>query len=288
MKLHPIRSLTQMLGGGSAAEQPQQATAPAQRGNAPNKDPALADVSEYGHRIHQLAGDWGGGSTQSTLWRKLAQFDVNHDGKLSFSETLNVFKRAGFPPAWAFVSALATAPYRGPIGRGEVSASDFIHPSRLFTISLPDIQKSILPAQSGVWDPKTGSSNRTKAEAFIRSVDTDPASDNGTDGTGGRITLASIRKHVEADAKASVAGKNRLERSLLRKERFAASYSAWVQLMEVAGHHDPQGPTYLTSDQVRCVFNGHLFDMILAGMPREERVSIPRILSQMVRFSAIA
>jgi hypothetical protein len=52
--------------------------------------------------------------------------------------------------------------------------------------------------------------------------------------------------------------------------------------MEVAGHTDGHGTRYLTPDQMKSVFDGTMFDMIFARRPDEEKVSVLRIVTELL------
>src|SRR5947209_4638016 len=84
---------------------------------------------------------------RSTIWKKLERFDVDQDGKLSLRENYAVFRSVGFSPAWAAVSALATAGSRGPLSSGRLT----------FTIDLAHIGVALVKAQTGAWDDKANS-----------------------------------------------------------------------------------------------------------------------------------
>jgi hypothetical protein len=202
--------------------------------------------------------------TRSTIWTKLQRFDADGDGKLGLGEIYAVFRSIGFSPAWSVVSAVATALYRGPQSSGRLTLS----------IDLAHIDKSIIKGQTGVWDENANPISG-EVEKFLADVNADGD---------GKVTLDELRARVAADARAS------LEKhppgivmlaALTRKRRFVESFSAWVQLMEVAGHQDENGIRYLTLDQVRSVFDGTLFDKILSQPPRAARISAARVIKEL-------
>jgi hypothetical protein len=209
---------------------------------------------------------------RSTIWQKLERFDAHpKDGKLDFKETKDVFDSVGLPPYWSFASALATVIARGPIGRGTVTKDDLEHPHKLLEITLADIQQSLLKGQSGVFDGNANA-DPAKAQAFIDSVKR----------ADGNVTLEGLRNACENSAAASVEGMHEPMKALERKKRFGEAYSAWVQLMEVSGHTDEHGTRYLTPDQMKSVFDGTMFDMIFARRPDEEKVSVLRIVTELL------
>jgi hypothetical protein len=208
---------------------------------------------------------------KSTIWKKLERFDKNNDGKLDFQETKDVFDSVGLPSYWSFASALATVIARGPIGRGTVTKDDLAHPHKLLEITLADVQQSLLKGQSGVFD-RNANADPQKAQAFIDSVKR----------ADGNVTLEGLNRAVEKSATESVEGMHEPMKTLERKKHFAEAYSAWVQLMEVAGHTDSNGTRYLTPEQMKSVFDGTMFDMIFAGRSQEEKVSVMRIVTELL------
>ncbi|MFL5321045.1 MAG: caleosin family protein [Myxococcaceae bacterium] len=227
-----------------------------------------------------------GKSLQSTLANKLSVADKSGDGRLSLHETYDLFHDVGFNPAWAAVSAIATQLTRGPQSNGmsplELASTFVKHgpkaAERSFEIDIANVQKSILKGQSGNWDKNSGNADPKKAADFIKSVD---------DGSG-RITLEAISKRVKQDAAASMDPKaSGPKAELERKKRFAEAYSAWVQLMELEGQKGSDGKRYLTKEQVGWVFDGTLFNHLLA--PHKDRqISVSRIVFELTKETVTA
>jgi Ca2+-binding EF-hand superfamily protein len=205
-------------------------------------------------------------TARSTIWKKLERFDRDKDGKLGLVEIYDVFRTIGFSRTWSWVSALSTALYRAPQSSGRLTLS----------IDLAHIERSIIKGQTGVWNEKANPVPE-RVKAFLAAVDAD---------VDGRVTLDELRVLVTADARASIAKhppRFPALAAIARKRRFVESFSAWVQLMEVASQRDERGQRYLTLDQVAAVFDGTLFDKILSQPPRQERISAMRVIKELVR-----
>jgi hypothetical protein len=204
------------------------------------------------------------GPGRSTIWKKLERFDADKDGKLNLREIYDVFRTIGFSPSWSVVSAVATAIYRGPASSGRLT----------FTIDLSHIDRSIIRGQTGAWDHRANPIP-AEVEKFLEAVDVRRS---------GRVTLDALRERVALDARSSIEKyppRFGMLAPLTRKRRFAESFSAWVQLMEVASQTDEKGVRYLTIEQVRSVFDGTLFEKILSQPPRHERVSAVRVFKEL-------
>jgi hypothetical protein len=119
---------------------------------------------------------------------------------------------------------------------------------------------------------KNANADPAKAEAFYNSV-------KRPDGT---VTLEKLRDACEKSATDSVSGMSEPMKSLERKKNFAEAFSAWVQLMEVAGHTGTDGVKSLSKEQVQSVFNGTMFDMIFAGRKDQEKISVMNIVKELL------
>lgn len=238
------------------------------------EQPAAAPAQGWGSKPA------GTDSKGSTIWRKLAPWDTNHDGKLSEKESADLFKSVGLPNSWAQVSAVTTGMARGPIGHALKDAAagdlgglvkdlkDFAHGP--LSVDLEHIGDSRLKAQTGVFDEKANA-NPEKVKAFIDSV---------TDAQG-HATLQSLEAHCAKDAVRSMGEATGLLAAGERKYQFGEAYSAWVQLMEVAGHHEPGKAPYLTREQLQSVYDGTMFEKILA-QPQKNDISVLHIIRELV------
>jgi Ca2+-binding EF-hand superfamily protein len=201
---------------------------------------------------------------RSTIWKKLERFDKDKDGKLRLLEIYDVFRTIGFSPTWSWVSAVSTALYRAPQSSGRLTLS----------IDLAHIERSLIKGQTGIWNDRANPIPE-RVTAFLAAVDAN---------RDGKVTLDEICVLVTADARASIARHPPIVpafAAITRKRRFVESFSAWVQLMEVASHRDAYGQRYLTLDQVAAVFDGTLFDKILSQPPRQERISAIRVIKEL-------
>lgn len=238
-------------------------------------------------------------SVGSTIWQKLKPWDTDANGWLSERESADLFEAVGLPAAWAHVSAITTGVARGPLGQefshridaakdvvgmvvdpehAREHAKAFVRDSvkavvdavQFYTegplsVDLDHIGDARLKAQTGVFDERANA-DRAKVKAFI----------DGVTDAQGHATLASLKQHCERDAQRAD-GRN----APLRKYHFGEAYSAWVQLMEVAGNRAPGQEPYLTREQLESVYDGTMFDKILAK-PTHNDVSVWNILRELL------
>jgi hypothetical protein len=262
--------MVKKVDGGSPVQRPQPAPTPA---IAPEPK---AEVPSQGWAPKTAGTD----SKGSTIWRKLARWDSNHDGKLSERESANLFQSVGLPKAWAQVSAVTTGVARGPLGHalkdaaaGDLSgvlkdAKDFARGP--LSVDLDHIGDSRLEAQTGVFDAKANA-DPAKVKAFI----------DGVTDAQGHATLESLEAHCQKDAARSMGEVTGPLAAGERKYRFGEAYSAWVQLMEVAGHQEPGKAPYLTREQLQSVYDGTMFDQILS-QPKKNDISVLHILRELL------